>query len=172
MHAVSAANNVPLDVQAVFTNGQNLVLKAEAARQALLHRMTASSGNSTPLNLGVGAYELDSVIQGEAAATFIQASALASVVVTSPQFITAAKILTPLIAKVRELEQAVLSEAQHVSRTMNALEAAREAATDKAMAALEKDPSIVKARKELAALVPDEPVPEAPPFRGRVPLPA
>jgi hypothetical protein len=78
-------------------------------------------------------------------------------------------IFEPMFARVEELQAQLLSERAEIGAAMLALTAAEAEALAKAEAALAKDPTVAKAREELAKLQPPAQLPKVDPplIRGK-----
>jgi hypothetical protein len=132
--AVEAVEDVLAHHKAIFTNGKALAGRAESARLEFMNRIMATSGDGCPLNIARGWPEVGVILSLDSAREYLNTKAIAEAVLTSPEFIEADAILSPLVANVRALEAQVAQENEAAGKRAAERESAIAAATEKALA--------------------------------------
>lgn len=159
----------------VFITHRSCYTSIMALRQLYKEREEAFKINLTnhpagnPLELGQALSHTFTTMRGSS--EFLNLKAALDYAEALPETTAALEIVSPIVARIRELEAAILSEREAANRAAHALQEAEEAARAAAELKLAKDPLVIAARKALEAaqpaLVPDI---EITPFRGKVKL--
>jgi hypothetical protein len=141
----------PPETKAIYLNGVNLrqLYSEELARvrsQLLFHPFSRITNRSNTI--------CDSFSHAENSknGTLIHLSFVADVAESMPEFQAAYKLIQPLVNKLAELEADLVAEVDLRGKKQSALNAAREAALERARLAAETDPSVLAAEADLAAL--------------------